>query len=282
MSKVQNNISLILRINLAVISALNLLFTPTVYATGELLVSPTRVIFEKHTRTASVSIVNAGNETSTYRIQFVERRMTAEGGFEGVKQARPGEQFSSKMIRFSPRQVTLQPGQSQAIRLMLRKPANLADGEYRSHMLFRAIPKSSTSSVDKLTGGKSISIKLTPIMGISIPVIVRHGQASATIQVEKLRYYAKTSSVLFDLKRDGNASIYGDITILFKDKNGQSTVLRKINGLAIYTPNTSRRMSVNVQPPAGAKIKNGTLTVLYHQSKEAGGRLITQHSVDIP
>lgn len=280
MSTLQKNISLILRICLA--SLVSLYFTATAFAGGELLVSPTRVIFEKQTRTASVSIVNAGNETSTYRIEFVERRMTPEGGFEEAKQARPGELFSSTMIRFSPRQVTLQPGQSQAIRLMLRKPPQLADGEYRSHMLFRAIPKASTSSVDKVTGDKSISIQLTPVMGISIPVIVRHGQVTAAVQVDKLRYYPKTSAVLFDLKREGNASVYGDITILFKNQAGQSTVLRKINGLAIYTPNDSRRMSVDIQAPGGIKIQNGTLTVLYHQSKEAGGRLITEHSVTIP
>ncbi len=280
MSTVQNNISLVLRISLTAV--LSLLFSPAAYASGELLVSPTRVIFEKHTRTASVSIVNAGNETNTYRIEFVERRMTEEGGFEEVKQAKPGEEFASGMIRFSPRQVVLQPGQSQAIRLMLRKPPKLADGEYRSHLLFRAIPKANTSSVDKVTDGKGIAIELTPIMGISIPIIVRHGQASATIQVDKLRYFAKASAVLFDLKREGNASVYGDITILFKSRGGQSVVLRKINGLAIYTPNASRRMNVNVQPPGGIDIKNGTLTLLYHQSKEAGGRLITEHSVDIP
>lgn len=182
MSMVQNKISLI--VSTFLVSVLSLLFTPAAHALGELLVSPTRLIFEKHTRTASVSIVNAGNETKTYRIQFVERRMTPEGGFEEVKQAKPGEQFSSKMIRFSPRQVVLQPGQAQAIRLMLRKPAKLADGEYRSHLLFRAIPKANTSSLAKLSDSKSISIKLTPIIGISIPVIVRHGQVSAAIQVE--------------------------------------------------------------------------------------------------
>ena len=263
------------------ITLLSLLFTPTVYALGELLVSPTRVIFDKRTRTASVSIVNAGNEVKTYRIEFVERRMTQDGGFEEIKRAKPGELFSSSMIRFSPRQVVLEPGQAQAIRLMLRKPAQLADGEYRSHLLFRAIPKASTRSVESLTGDKAISIKLTPIIGISIPVIVRHGQVSAEVKVDKLRYYAKTSSILFDLKRDGQTSVYGDITILFKNQSGQSNVLRKINGLAIYAPNIARRMNIQVQPQGG-DLKNGTLTVLFHQTKEAGGGLITEHSVKIP
>lgn len=276
----QNNTALLIRL-LAGLTA-SLLFADSALAAGELLISPTRVVFEKRTRTASVSIVNAGNEANTYRIQFVERRMTREGGFEEVKQAKAGEQFSSKMIRFSPRQVTLEPGQAQSVRLLIRKPASLADGEYRSHLLFRAIPKAETRSVDKLSGNKNITIQLTPIMGISIPVIVRHGQVSATARIEKLRYFAKTSNILFEMIREGNASVYGDITILFKDKTGQSTVLKKVNGLAVYTPNASRRMNFSIQPPGGIAIKNGTLTVLFHHTQKAGGKLITQHSVTIP
>ncbi len=253
------------------------------YAAGELLISPTRIVFEKHIRTASVSLVNAGNETYTYRIEFVQRRMKPDGSFEEVKKAAAGEQFSAGMIRFSPRQVSLQPGQAQSVRLMLRKPPKIKDGEYRSHLLFRAIPKASTSSVTQLNNDpKSISIQLTPIIGISIPVIVRHGQTQATTSIAKLRYFEKNSTVLFDLMRKGNASIYGDITVLFKDHSGHTSVLKKINGLAVYTPNQFRRMNISAQAPGGIKIKNGILSVLFHHTKEAGGKLITEQSINIP
>lgn len=259
------------------------LYSNLAHALGDLVISPTRVVFEKNTRTASISMVNTGNETRTYRIQFVERRMTSQGGFEEVKQPRPGELFSSNMIRFSPRQVTLEPGQSQAVRLLIRKPPTLSQGEYRSHLLFRAIPKANSTSLDKHSdNGKAISIKLTPVVGISIPIIVRHGQVSARIKVNKLRFFPENSTVLFELQRDGPASTYGDITISFKSQEGNSTVLRKINGLAVYSPNASRRMSVKVQPPEGFSIKNGSLSIRYNQNEEAGGGLIAQHSVQIP
>ena len=268
---------------LFIVAATGLFFTGTAHALGELVLSPTRVIFDKHTRTASVSMVNAGNETKTYRIQFVERRMTPKGGFVEVKKAQPGELFSSKMIRFSPRQVTLQPGQAQSVRLMLRKPANLANGEYRSHMLFRAIPKANTRSVDKISGeNKAIAIQLTPIIGISIPIIVRHGPVTANVTIQKLRYFKQNSQVLFEIKRDGLASVYGDLTIHFKDQAGKTRILRKVNGLAVYAPNASRRMSIPVKAPAGIKIPNGTLSIRYKQTEEAGGRLIAQQSVKIP
>ncbi|MDH5178328.1 MAG: fimbria/pilus periplasmic chaperone [Gammaproteobacteria bacterium] len=256
---------------------------PMTDAAANLLISPTRVVFDKHTRTTSISVVNAGTETNTYRIEFVQRRMTTDGGFEPIKQAKPGEQFADQMIRYSPRQVTLQPGQSQAVRLMLRKPPNLADGEYRSHMLFRAIPKAAATSVqNQRKDDNAISIQLTPIMGISIPVIVRHGQTGVTIGFDKLRYYPDNATVLFDMQRSGNMSVYGDITILFTSKSGQSLVLKKINGLAVYSPNTHRRLSVQVNAPNGVKIEHGILTVQYHETKEAGGKLIHEQSIQVP
>ena len=44
------------------------------------------------------------------------------------------------MIIYAPRRVTLAPHEPQAIRIAARPPQGLPDGEYRVHMLFRAIP----------------------------------------------------------------------------------------------------------------------------------------------
>ena len=44
------------------------------------------------------------------------------------------------MIVYAPRRVTLAPRQPQSIRIAARAPQGLPDGEYRVHMLFRAIP----------------------------------------------------------------------------------------------------------------------------------------------
>ena len=44
------------------------------------------------------------------------------------------------MIVYAPRKVTLAPHEPQAIRIAARAPEGLPDGEYRVHMLFRAIP----------------------------------------------------------------------------------------------------------------------------------------------
>ena len=102
-------------------------------AAADVTVSPTRIIFEGNTRKAQVSLINNSATPKTYRISWSCKRLTESGQYEEVEQARPGERYSDKMIRFSPRQIVLPPGKPQAVRLLLRKPADLAVGEYRSY-----------------------------------------------------------------------------------------------------------------------------------------------------
>ncbi len=149
-------------------------------AAASLMVTPLRVVFDERTRTAQITLVNQGDETGDYRISFIRQKMTETGQFVAVEANEQG-MYSDLMIRYSPRQVSLPPGQSQIVRLMLRKPRDLSAGEYRSHLLFQSIPKPSKSSLEKLSGksGVGISVEIIPLVGITIPVIVRHGKLVA-------------------------------------------------------------------------------------------------------
>ncbi|HEX2121946.1 MAG TPA: molecular chaperone, partial [Thermoanaerobaculia bacterium] len=53
-------------------------------AGGELMVHPTRVVFEGNTRTAQLDLINSGTEAMTYRIAVVNRRMSETGDFVAV------------------------------------------------------------------------------------------------------------------------------------------------------------------------------------------------------
>ena len=114
---------------------------PLFAAPGDLLISPVRVVLEGRQRSAELTLVNRGEETMTYRVEFENRRMLEDGRFESALEAREGELFADSMIRYAPRRITLEPGSPQTIRVLLRKPSDLAEGEYRSHLLFRAVPE---------------------------------------------------------------------------------------------------------------------------------------------
>jgi len=263
---------------------------PAVVEAGpQLLVAPTRVVIEGRTRTASVNLVNRGDKTGTFRLTFERKRMTETGRIVAIEQSKPGEIFADQMIRYAPRQVTLSPGQSQVIRLMVRKPANLPDGEYRSHLLFQGIPQDSGKSIQSQSAGKSntLNVEIIPVLGVSIPVIVRQGKTQATVTLENLQLENRSkdgtkASLVFRAKRSGSQSIYGDFTVFFTpDKGGKKVVVSRINGLAIYTPNVERIVSLQLKGPDNVKLDSGTIEVVYNEPESAGQKELARATARI-
>ena len=107
-------------------------------AQGDLLIAPTRVIISKG-GSSEVILSNIGSEPATYRISAELRRMTEDGDFHAVSEAEatPAELAALQMITYAPRRITLLPGQPQSVRIAIRPPEGIADGEYRVHLNFR-------------------------------------------------------------------------------------------------------------------------------------------------
>ena len=239
-------------------------------AMGNLMVTPTRVMFEQRTRSAQVTLVNQGSETADFRISFIRQNMLENGDFVPLDEDAEGL-FSDPMIRFSPRQVKLPPGQSQVVRLMLRKPRDLADGEYRSHMLFQALPPATSSSVEKIAGDQNqdgITIELIPIVGVSIPVIVRHGDLQSRVELSDARLLPPSGGdtvprLAVNIERSGSSSAYGDIRATFTPEGGQPLVVGQANSVAVYANLDRRRFQMPLNLPAGFSLANGVLDITF-------------------
>ncbi len=257
---------------------------------GDLLVAPTRVVLEGRDRAAELSLINIGPAAATYRISFVHMAMTDIGELKEIEKP-AGVTTAEELIRYSPRQITLQPNVAQVVRLQVRKPAELPDGEYRAHLLFRAVPREDAApaqNVEAQAGksGSGFNIKLTPIYGVSIPVIVRSGATSATASISDVRLLpppkeGETPQVEFKLSRAGNQSVYGNITISFTPAGGSSRVVGLVNGLAVYTPNAMRMVTAVLQPPPGTVVRGGRLSVAFSKAEQNGERL-AEAAVDVP
>src|SRR3954466_3323904 len=113
--------------------------TPALAGVGDLLVAPTRIVLDGR-KGAEVILNNIGEEPATYRVSIEFRRMTEEGGLVDVTEPTPHDPKGADMGVYCPRKVVLPPHQPQAIRIRAVPPAGLPDGEYRVHLLFRAIP----------------------------------------------------------------------------------------------------------------------------------------------
>lgn len=253
-------------------------------AAGDLIVAPTRVVFEGRDRSAQLSLVNKGSATATYRVSVVNMRMQPDGSLVEIAQPDPGQEFADDLFRYSPRQVTLEPGASQAIRLLLRKPADLKAGEYRSHLMMRAVPDNQGQSVEGPQEGAAV--RIIPIFGIAIPVIIRHGELTYGTEVKDLGYVAPDADnplprARFTLERSGNRSSFGDLTASV-NIDGKDVVLSQIMRLAVYTPNTTRGVEMLLRVPDGVNISGKELTVRYAETADDGGKVLGEAKTQIP
>jgi hypothetical protein len=250
---------------------------------------PTRIVFEKNQRAAQVELINQGKAPETYRISVVNRRMSESGEITPAEPPEAGEQFADEMLRYSPRQVTIAPGSSQTVRMLLRKPAELAPGEYRSHLQFDRVPDPTpATSVDAAAdgGGDKVGVVITALVGASIPVIVRQGETQATVTLAQLALEPRNADAVpnlaFQILRQGNRSVYGDLTVTFVPRGGAPVEVAKAGGVAVYVPNPMRRARMPLQLPTGVAMAGGSLRLAYRERADSGGKLLAESTLQLP
>lgn len=247
-------------------------------AVGDLLVAPTRFVFEGNRRSAEVTLVNIGQREATYRISFIYLDMSETGE---VKEIEPPEEtkIAAPLIRYSPRQVTLEPQVAQTVRMQLRKPASLEPGEYRSHLLFRAIPPADVAVPPEADETSGLQVRLIPVYGVSIPVIVRHETTPSTAGIESVsiepgRSEAQPFDAVCTLAREGLESVYGDLRVI-QIVDGRDHVIGALGGIAVYTPLERRQVRIPITPQPDVPLDRGVLVVRY-QSIEQEPRVMAE------
>ncbi len=237
-------------------------------AQGNLLITPKRVVFEGNKRSMDLNLANIGDDTATYAISLIQIKMTEEGGFETVTEPEEGQRFASPYMRYFPRTVTLGPSEAQTVKIQLSRSGGLEPGEYRSHLYFRAVPKEKPLGEEEevISDPSSISVKLTPIFGITIPAIIRVGQASASVTVTEPQLKSGDDAeprLAIVFNRSGNYSVYGDLAVDHVSLQGTMTRVGIANGVAVYTPNTRRRFEFNLINTEGLDLKSGRLIITF-------------------
>ncbi len=258
------------------------------YSLQDLLVTPTRIVFEGNMPTTELALVNRSDKAHTYAISFVQCRMSETGEIKEIDKntpPSPDDRFADSFIRFTPRRVILEPRQVQMVRMMLRKPADLADGEYRSHLTFRLIP-SAENAVKADSVSRGIQIKLVPIYGVTIPVIVRQGSLKAVTKLSGLHIDTKSipgkAALAFTIERSGERSTYGDIEAVWKSPSNKALSIAIIKGIAVYTPNPKRIILLPLSPPKGVELRGGELTVRYTAQENGSETLLATSKITVP
>ena len=250
----------------------SVLFNVHLMAQGNLLINPLRIVFEGKNRVMEVNLANIGQDSAKYSISFLQYRSTEDGDYEKITTPDPGQNFADKNIRFLPRSVMLGPKESQVVILQLTKREQMEPGEYRSHLYFRALPnQTAQGEEDAKKEATSISISIVPVFGITIPVIIRVGESTTTVNITDLKLEKAVDGTInlhLSIHRTGNMSAYGDILILHIATNGKETKIGLKQGVAIYTPNLLRSLKVDLENKSSVDLSKGTIRVLFSSQSD--------------
>jgi P pilus assembly chaperone PapD len=246
---------------------------PAAAGIGDLLVAPTRLVLDGR-KGAEVILNNIGDEPATYRISVEFRRMTPDGGLVDVDTPSAEDKLAEEMIVYAPRRVTLAPHQPQSVRVSARAPQGLPDGEYRVHLLFRAIPPANPVTAPPAEAIKGLRFALTPVYGVTIPVIVRFGNLQAKAGIANVRLETRDGkpAVALDLSRSGDRSTFGEVRVF---KAGVKNPIAIQKAVAVYKEVASRRVTIPVDEAYAGQL-SGPVTVQYVETYDDGSHTIAE------
>jgi hypothetical protein len=250
-------------------------FVTVSQAQGNLLVTPKRVVFEGPKRSEELNLANIGKDSATFLISFIQIRMKEDGTFEKINEPDAGQHFADKNVRFFPRTVTLAPNEAQTVKIQLTKAGELASGEYRSHLYFRALPTGQPLGEEDPIADSSISVKLTPVFGISMPIIIRVGESNSQVAFSEVAFVERETVpfVKIVFARSGNMSVYGDVTVDYISPLGKIIRAGSIKGLAVYTPNAVRQFQLALNKNPEIDYHSGKLRLTYLDQSPKANKL---------
>ncbi|MBU1619225.1 MAG: fimbria/pilus periplasmic chaperone [Gammaproteobacteria bacterium] len=233
---------------------------------ASLMLSPLRVVFNDQDRSQEISLINSSNEEMVYRIEWVEQQAAEGGGYKILDKNNLPDYYkaASTFIRFSPRQVRLKPGERQTVKLSARKPANLAKGEYRSHLLLKAIPKPPEQAA---------GLVMRAIVSYTLPIMIRHGEPSFDVSVTSaslaLDKTGTNGALTVMLNKKGDYSSIGNLVAYWKPTGSAKEIqIARLNDLSIYREVTQAKPTLQWLGTTPIAKTNGALRIEYTGVKE--------------
>ncbi len=253
-------------------------------AQGNLLVTPLRVVFEGNKQKESLNLVNTGSDTATYVISFINYLMNEDGSFTQIENPDSVINSAEPFLRIFPRKVTLNPSEPQVVMLQYTRKADMKPGEYRSHLYFRAEKNDIAVGIGKNVADSSLmSVKMVPVFGLSIPVIIRTGSSQVLANLSNLELVTLNNArqyIKLTLNRQGNISVYGDIIVKFRPKSGRYSEVGVLKGVGVYTNIAKRNIALELTN-SGNILRDGTLKVQFINRSENKQEVIAEMELEI-
>jgi hypothetical protein len=119
-----------------------------------------------------------------------------------------------------------------------------------------------------------VRFQLTPVYGVTIPVIVRLGNLQATASIQHVHLDRKDGKPLveMDISRSGKRSTFGEVRVL---KPGAKAPIAIQKGVAVYTEIGIRHVAIPVDEARLADAA-GPVTIQYVETFDDGSNVIAE------
>lgn len=216
--------------------------------------STTLLKVDARSRTATVSVANRTGANQRYRVSVIDMVMKADGTVKAIAEGEQGHARSAKdWVLATPSSISLTPGGSQNIRLLIRRPKGLTDGEYRAHLMISQEPPADIAGglkEDQTSKRSGLELNIVTVYSTTIPVVVQHGEQQSGASITKARFDADGRDLTLGIKRSGNASFRG--FVMLQNEGSANAVLP----ITIYPEidDLERSYPVNVGEQAGTEV----------------------------
>ncbi|MEM6781261.1 MAG: hypothetical protein AAF569_05310 [Pseudomonadota bacterium] len=251
------------------------------YKADALHISPFMVVFDKN-NSATITLNNRGNQAKVVTFEWNRRYYTSDDVVDILPegQTSPGYNPADPYIQFSPRRAILKPKQAQIIRLIVKRPADMAPGEYRSH--FTIITDDLVEEkVDAQANAGGVSGLVSVNVSTGIPVFIRQGETQAIADIQSANVVATPQGPGLDVRMsyNGTRSLYTDLYI---ECDGDATQKENyVGSMRLYVERESPQRTFAIRKLDISQCSNPQLNVMGVRDLEWGGKLFKQVPINM-
>ncbi len=248
----------------------SLVFCSTFFVTqpaqARIDILPRKIVMEPRDRSAEITVLNLFDKSGTFRVDIIYYRQNEDGSYTEIDEPLDPNFDPKTAVRYSPRQFVLPPGGRQKIRLSLRKPANLPEGEYRFHVKTLRFAELDEAPQEIQTEGPAVSMKMN--IGVSIPVVIRHGGnlnvqaklSDVTLIPPHQTRDGEHAALQFTINRSGNKGMLGTVRAFWQPKGEDEREIGLVNNMNVFSEITKRKVNLSLREfPQGP----GTIRLIY-------------------
>lgn len=220
-------------------------------ATAQLTIAPTAVFIDAETRTGEIMMKNTTEQPRevSVELKFAYPSSDADGNLE-MKTTPEAEKYSLiPHVKYFPRKLVIQPGQSQTVKFLLMPKGPLDNAGYwaRLHILSKPVVKPLEVAL-KDSASAQILIAVEQVTA----AILLNGPIQTSVDVEKVfsKQDPENIYILSSLNRTGNTPFWGQESLKVYNSSGE-VVYESMMMISVYYNIVNRFPIARNNLPAG-------------------------------